>query len=475
LPTGVRLDADPRYTGKGVTICFIDSGFYPHPDLTEYKIRIKEKIEIRSNKSLSQIPSASTQPPSKGAESESAAWHGTMTSVVCAGDGYLSKGLYKGIASDGELVLLQISNVPSLGANLPKALQWILDHHREYNIRIVNISLGADDAGSYKQSETDQLCEDLIKQGVTIVAAVGNDEYGRVKPPANAPNVIAVGGLDDENKLDDPSPKLYHSTFGKTEDDLAKPELIAPAIWIAAPILPETKEQREAALLYEVMQTPGEELHTCLEKLKGELPTLNSILHTGDAEQIKDSIRRRIQQCKCISPHYMHVDGTSFAAPIVCGVIAQMLEINPSLTPAMIRSLLFSTAKRVPGFPADRQGFGRIQPYKAILKCLNKSTMAQPEKTPIINRNQQTISFTMQHDCASRVSLAGSFNHWDQDILLLEPVRNGEWKIDIPMLPAGRYSYKFLVDEDTWVEDITNPYREPDGFSGFNSILIIKN
>jgi len=101
--------------------------------------------------------------------------------------------------------------------------------------------------------------------------------------------------------------------------------------------------------------------------------------------------------------------------------------------------------------------------------------MAQPEKTPIINRNQQTISFTMQHDCASRVSLAGSFNHWDQDILLLEPVRNGEWKIDIPMLPAGRYSYKFLVDEDTWVEDITNPYREPDGFSGFNSILIIKN
>jgi serine protease AprX len=398
-----------------------------------------------------------------------------MTSVVCAGDGYLSKGLYKGIASDAELVLLKVSTGPALEGDLEKALQWILDHHREYNIRIINISLGVNETVPFKQSKVDRLCEKLIEQGVTIVAAVGNDEYGRIKPPANAPNVISVGGLDDENKLGDPSPNLYHSTFGKTEDDLAKPELIAPAIWIAAPILPGTKEQREAALLYELIQTPGEELHTCLEKLKGELPTLNSILHTGDAEQIKDSIRRRIQQCKYISPHYMHVDGTSFAAPIVCSVIAQLLEVNPGLTPAMIRSLLFSTAKRIPGYPADRQGFGRIQPRKVVLKCLNKSTISQMETTPMINGNQQTISFIMQDDCASRVSLAGSFNHWDQDILLLEPVRNGEWKIDIPILPAGRYTYKFFVDERLWVEDINNPYREPDGFSGFNSILIIEN
>ena len=37
LPTGLRLDSDPRFTGKGVTICFIDSGFYVHHDLTVYK------------------------------------------------------------------------------------------------------------------------------------------------------------------------------------------------------------------------------------------------------------------------------------------------------------------------------------------------------------------------------------------------------------------------------------------------------
>ena len=46
LPTGLRLDADQRFTGKGVTICFIDSGFYPHPDLTAHKNRIKTIIDI---------------------------------------------------------------------------------------------------------------------------------------------------------------------------------------------------------------------------------------------------------------------------------------------------------------------------------------------------------------------------------------------------------------------------------------------
>ena len=31
LPTALRVDANPKYTGKGITICFIDSGFYLHP------------------------------------------------------------------------------------------------------------------------------------------------------------------------------------------------------------------------------------------------------------------------------------------------------------------------------------------------------------------------------------------------------------------------------------------------------------
>jgi serine protease AprX len=33
VPTAVRFDAAAEFTGKGVTIAFLDSGFYPHPDI----------------------------------------------------------------------------------------------------------------------------------------------------------------------------------------------------------------------------------------------------------------------------------------------------------------------------------------------------------------------------------------------------------------------------------------------------------
>ncbi|MDP4264885.1 MAG: S8 family serine peptidase, partial [Bacteroidota bacterium] len=481
LPAGLRLDADQRFTGKGITICFIDSGFYPHPDLAEHKNRIKQIIDITNNRDSSKASPFEISGQSEAWEHSSLEtagdWHGTMTSVVCAGDGYLSKGLYKGIASDAELVLIKVQNNAGkiTTENMVKALKWVLDNHTRYSIRIVNMSLGDDEPVSYKQSEIDKLTELLISEGIIVVAAAGNDENGAIKPPANSPNVIAVGGIDDDNKLEGVPGKLYHSSFGKTVDDLMKPELVAHAIWIAAPILPGTKEQKESETLHYLLQLPADRLKQELEKNLSQTELEGSVLQGDDVSFIREAIIRRIQTCKYISGHYMHVDGTSFAAPIVSSVIAQLLEANPALTPAMIREVLFSTAKRIESLPAERQGFGVIAPRRALLKVLKRETIMQPKVSPGINHTQNTIEFYVQHDCAAQIALAGTFNHWAQDVLLLEPGKNGLWKIEIPMLPAGRYQYKFFADDKVWLEDVNNPYREPDGFSGFNSILVIDN
>ena len=468
LPVPLRLDADARFTGKGVTICFIDSGFYPHPDLIAHSNRIKAVIDITNN--------GLTPTPSKeGIMETSTLWHGTMTSVVCAGDGYLSNGLYKGIASDAELVLVKVMNDDGhiTTENIAKALQWVLQNYEQYNIRIVNMSLGDDTAQSYKQSEVDQLAEQLIGNGIVVVAAVGNDEHGTIKPPANSPHVIAVGGIDDENNLMDAA-GLYHSAYGVTIDGLMKPELCAHAIWIAAPILPGTKEQREAAKLYRLADTHDDELVKAVRKSSADVTLDFAVYASNDVTFIREAIIRRIQTCKYISPHYMHVDGTSFAAPIVCSLIAQMIEANPELTAQAIREVLFSTAKRLDGFPAERQGFGVIRPRKALLKVLKRALIMKSNASPFVNQQKKSIEFYMQSDCASQISLAGSFNEWTNDVLLLEPGRNGLWKIEIPMLPAGRYSYKFRIDDKMWMEDVDNPDREPDGFAGFNSLLIVE-
>ncbi|MBN8676091.1 MAG: S8 family serine peptidase [Chitinophagales bacterium] len=467
LPTGLRLDADQRFTGKEITICFIDSGFYIHPDLVKHRNRIKLICDITNQERGAEY---FTRPHPES-------WHGMMTSVVCAGDGYLSKGLYKGIASDAELVLLKVQNEEGkiTTGNIVNALKWVKEYHKEFGIRIVNMSLGADEAESYRQSEIDILAEQLISEGVIVVAAAGNGESGDIKPPANSPQVITVGGANDNNQIRQPVSELYHSSFGKTTDGLMKPELIAQAIWVAAPLLPGSKEQQESELLHRLLKLSGEELIQSFSALQEKNSLGIALPEVNDPSRLKEAIVKRIRECKFISPHYMHVDGTSFAAPIVSAVIAQLLEAAPQLTAAAARELLFSTAKRIPGWPAERQGFGLIAPRKALFKTLKKTFIMKPQKSPFLNAQQQIISFYLQHECASQVSLAGNFNHWAQDILLMEPGENGIWKIDIPMLPAGKYQYKFFVDEKVWIEDVSNPYREPDGFSGFNSILIIEN
>ena len=461
LPTGLRLDADPRFTGKGITICFIDSGFYPHPDLTAQHNRIKAIIDVTD---------------SGGQEAISSLWHGTMTTVVCAGDGYMSNGLYKGIASDAELVLIKVQDQQGKisNENIEKALQWVLQHHAAYGIRIVNMSLGGDDVISHTESGIDKLAEELIGLGIVVVAAAGNDQNGFIKPPANALNVIAVGGIDDDNKLDR-SLTAYHSSYGKTVDELMKPELVAHAIWIAAPVLPGTAEQKEALTLYELVNTKDDELlkklNECIHFTKLEA----GLIHATSVQVIRAAIVNRIQLCKYIAPHYMHVDGTSFAAPIVSAVIAQLLAINPELTPAAMRHILFSSASRINGIAAERQGFGIIQPRKALLQVLKRETVMKTYDSPHIDKKRKSIEFLVHNDCASQISLAGSFNLWAQNILLMEPHKNGMWKIEIPLLPAGRYPYKFFIDDHLWMEDVDNPYREPDGLAGFNSILIIEN
>ena len=99
--------------------------------------------------------------------------------------------------------------------------------------------------------------------------------------------------------------------------------------------------------------------------------------------------------------------------------------------------------------------------------------------SPYINKRKKTIEFYVHHlgaAACSHICLAGSFNHWVPDELLLRPKKekNGEfWKIAIPMLPRGKYYYKFFIDDKMWMEDIENPLREPDGVTGFNSVLTV--
>jgi serine protease AprX len=71
-----------------------------------------------------------------------------------------------------------------------------------------------------------------------------------------------------------------------------------------------------------------------------------------------------------ISESYKHVDGTSFSSPIVASIAAQILEANPLLKPMEIKSILTRTARRVDELSPAQQGFGVVDPRKALVTAL---------------------------------------------------------------------------------------------------------
>ncbi len=311
LPTGLRLGALPERTGKGVTIAFLDAGFYAHPDLVEPRDRILRYYDL-------------TNPRHRRSDLEhpdDSSWHGMMTSVSACGNGQLSNGLYRGLASEAELVLVKCGSLNRVvHDDIRKALDWVIRNRRRYGIRIVNISVGGDYPASYHDDSLSRAVERATRQGILVCAASGNLGPGApVLPPASAPAALTVGGLDDKNRLAFASYGVYHSSFGPTLDGLQKPELIAPGIWVAAPILPGTPTADQARLLVELAGAADDELQERIAHNEGVDPRIDQLI-SSDTAEIRTRIELALREDKVISPHYKHVDGTSFASPIVASV-----------------------------------------------------------------------------------------------------------------------------------------------------------
>lgn len=359
LPVPVRMDADDRYTGRGVTIAFLDSGFYAHKDLTEPNNRI---LSYHSIFAAEDDPAFLNTP-------DVASWHGMMTSVVAAGNGHLSDGLYRSIAPEANVVLVKIGKTGRIPeSNIETGLRWVFRNKEKYDIKIVNISAGGDFEQPYLHNSLCQLVEEVVKAGLTVVCAVGNAGLAPghpVLPPASAPSSIAVGGLDDQNSLNRARRGMYRSSYGPTIDGLQKPEVIAPGIWVAGPILPHTPTADEAHLYAELDAAADADLRKIILSHEGVDKAIDQARDLP-VSLLRQLITIKLREGNVINEHYKFVDGTSFAAPIVSSIVACMLEANPELTPQQVKRILIETAERVAGVEVERQGWGVVTPRKAV-------------------------------------------------------------------------------------------------------------
>ncbi len=445
LPTRLRLHADSRFSGQGTTLALVDSGFYPHPDLVQPRNRIRVWADA-THDPVSVLRFEPEETPSwpdwDGARDWQ--WHGTMTSTVAAGNGFLSHGLYSGLAHSAELVLMQVrdSDGHISSASIQRALTWLKEHGPDLGVRIVSLSVSGDPVSPLAGNAVDEAVVALVEAGISVVAAAGNDGQRRLLPPATAPLALTVGGIDDKNVFSHEEIALWHSNYGSGSNEVPKPDLVAPSIWVAAPVLPNTSVANEAQDLF-VRRTRKD----------------------PDAY-------RRIAELKLITPHYQHVEGTSFAAPIVASSIACILEANPALTPLLVRDVLKETAHPVPGADRERQGAGALDPGRAVARALaERHAHLARHVSPSLSR--QGITFSLHDHAASSVQVLGSWNDWRSPGIAATSIEPGYWRTLPVHLPAGRYGYKFLLDGQRWLDDPDNPRKAPDGLGGLNSAVVV--
>jgi serine protease AprX len=265
---------------------------------------------------------------------------------------------------------------------------------------------------------------------------------------------------------------MYWSSYGRGINEVRKPDIIAPAIWLAAPMLPKTSTHNAALFFWRLAGASDRVLSKSMESSYVQT-RLNKRMHNLPASEIRLAIQEYMNEQKFIHPHYQHVDGTSMAAPIVSGVVAQMLEANPTLTPAQVKEILMMTADPLNDAPAERQGAGAINAGRAIAAALRLSgglLQGIPISPHIAPRE---ITFYYYDLVAQEVALVGSFNDWQTRDCEMVRIRPGLWEGMIDTPRRGTHRYKFLVDRSCWIHDPENPLRIEDGFGGFNSLITI--
>ncbi len=363
LPTPLRTGASAGYTGRGIVIAFIDSGFYPHPDLGN---RVLAHVDATTSRIVE---------GRRYGRPMWYSWHGQMTSVVACGDGSISDGRYAGIASEANLVLVKVSTIHKQikEPDILRGLQWVLENHNRFNIRIVNLSVGGDTPNNDAEYALYTIIRELASAGVTIVTAGGNSPSLPLVPPNCAPEAITIGGFDDHNSLNTADWTLYTNTFGLAFDGTPKPDVLAPANWIASPILPGTYVMREARWLAQLLNLPANDvakLRTLLKlgihDFRESFKVTREQLDQADLTNVLEAVQARILEHKIIDQYHQYVSGTSVAAAVASSIIAQMLEANPRLTPLNIKAILMQTAKRLPNAPLEQQGAGIIDASEAV-------------------------------------------------------------------------------------------------------------
>jgi serine protease AprX len=285
-------------TGRGVTIAVLDTGVYRHPDLRGRIIGFKDFVNGRT-----------------GSYDDNG--HGTHVAGCAAGNGSRSSRnrMFIGAAPRARIVGVKVLDRKGEGTldQVIAGISWCVRNRKRFGIRVLNMSLGAPATDSWRRDPLCQAIGRAARAGIVPVIAAGNagPRARSIDSPGISPAAITVGASNDRKTIKQSDDTVARfSSRGPTIDGLVKPDLVAPGVSITS------------------LRAPG-------------------------------SFLDRSEQTRRVGRWYFTLSGTSMATPIVSGIVAQLLQRRPSLSPSQIKALLKSRAVNL-GLPRNTQGRGEI-------------------------------------------------------------------------------------------------------------------
>lgn len=312
-------------SGAGIGVAVIDSGMDTrHPALARRVLFTKDFI---------------------GGDGSDVYGHGTHVGALIAGRAGRTADTeaYQGVAPSARLINLRVLDGRGAGrmSDVIEAIDWAIDNRRIYNIRVINLSLGAPVVQSYKDDPLCEAVERAVAAGIVVVAAAGNHGatkdgstiLGGITSPGNDPAALTVGAVDmhDTVKRSDDTVAKYSSRGPTLFDLVLKPDVVAPGSRLVS---------AEAAGSY--------------------LATTYPEKHVAGAA----------------GAGYMTLSGTSMAAGVASGAVALLLDQRPSLSPAAAKAALQLTSGRVEGAGFIASGSGELNAMSSVALVVRSASAA---------------------------------------------------------------------------------------------------
>ncbi len=290
--------------GAGVGIAIIDTGVTEVADLAG---RVRGALDLT-------------------ADGDDTDWygHGTFIAGIAAGDGASSNGEHAGVDPGAHVVPVKIAgrNGSSDISHVLAAIQYVVSFKDTHDIGVLNLSLGTDSDQSQLLSPLNHAVERAWDAGIVVVVSGGNhgeEGPGRIPKPADDPLVITVGATDSMGTIDRADDEVagYSSLGPSIADGFEKPDVVAPGSHLISLIAPGS-----------------------------DLDTTHTDGHVDDA--------------------HAQGSGTSFAAGVVSGAAALLLDAHPDWTPDQVKEALTSMAAPGPVGHRNVDGHGALDVAAAV-------------------------------------------------------------------------------------------------------------